>query len=224
MCGIFGFITKNGRGPDVSRLRRIAAVTESRGQHAFGLAWLAADEKLHAFKRPGPATAALNDLEQCRGAAMVIGHCRFATHGAPSDNRNNHPHPAGRGWLVHNGVVRNHVALAHEYGLVPRTQCDSEVLGLLLARIPGPIEWRAARTAQLAGGPLALLGVWAKPARMLVVRQGNPLWYGQTRDGAYFGSLPDELPGQPQPVPDACVCVLAHPVEPGRQRLVALGP
>ena len=40
-------------------------------------------------------------------AAVVVGHCRYATHGSPRDNRNNHPHPAGSGQLMHNGVVHS---------------------------------------------------------------------------------------------------------------------
>ena len=106
MCGIFGFITKDGRGPDLARLRRIATETQRRGHHAFLLAWLAADGGIHTFKRPGPATANLRRLDACQDALVVVGHCRWATHGRPEDNRNNHPHPAGCGWLVHNGVVR----------------------------------------------------------------------------------------------------------------------
>ncbi len=63
MCGIFGFITKNGRGPDLARLKRIAVETQQRGHHAFGLAWLGRDGAIHTFKRPGPATANLGDLD-----------------------------------------------------------------------------------------------------------------------------------------------------------------
>jgi len=210
MCGIFGFISKNQRGPDLARLRQIAIETQTRGHHAFGLAWLDAHGKLHTFKRPGPATAALDDLDRVRDAAIVVGHCRWATHGSPADNRNNHPHPAGRGWLVHNGVVHNHAQLAREYELAPQTQCDSEVLGLLLARMPGPIDLRAAHTAEAAIGPLAMLGVWAKPARLLVVRRGKPLSIGETDDGSYFGSLAGELPGMTLAIPDGYAGVLSY--------------
>jgi glucosamine--fructose-6-phosphate aminotransferase (isomerizing) len=210
MCGIFGFITKHGRRPDLVLLKRIAIQTERRGHHAFGLAWLTADGKLHTFKRPGPATAKLNDIERCRDAVIVIGHCRWATHGAPEDNRNNHPHPAGRGWLVHNGVVANYAGLLRRYRLVPETECDSEILGMLMGRFVGSIGRRAARAARVAEGRLAMLGVWTNPARLLIVRNGNPLSFGETARGFYFGSLPDELPGKVTTVADQYAGVLTY--------------
>jgi glucosamine 6-phosphate synthetase-like amidotransferase/phosphosugar isomerase protein len=202
MCGLFGFITQNGSGPNLTRLRRIAIETEQRGRHAFGLAWLDREGAIHTFKRPGPATDCLDDLDLCRDAAIVIGHCRYATHGNPADNRNNHPHPAGRGWIVHNGVVRNHAALTTAYHLAPRSECDSEILGLLLSRCPGPLDVRAAHTVALADGPLAMLGIWTNPARLLIVRRGNPLHFGETQRGFYFGSLPGQLSREPRPVAD----------------------
>lgn len=208
MCGIFGFITKDGSGPDLARLRRIAAETQTRGHHAFGLAWLDAKGILRTFKRPGPATANLGDLERCRDAIAVVGHCRWATHGRPEDNRNNHPHPAGRGWFVHNGVVHNHAHLVRRYGLAMTTECDSEVLGLLMARFPGALGLRAARAAEVADGKLAILGLWRNPTRLLVVRSGNPLSFGETAGGFYFGSLPRELPGTTLAIHDRYAGVL----------------
>ena len=208
MCGIFGFITKNGSGPDLARLKRIAVQTQQRGHHAFGLAWLAPDGAIHTFKRPGPATANLDDLDACRGATVVIGHCRWATHGDPQQNRNNHPHPAGRGCLVHNGVVTNHKSLLRRFRLMPQTECDSEVLGLLMARFPGALGLRVAKTAEAAEGRLAMLGVWRNPARLLVVRHGNPLHFGETKGGFYFASLPEELPGKVIPIRDRYTGVL----------------
>ena len=204
------FITKNGRGPDLARLRRIAAVTQQRGHHAFGLAWLGRDGAIHTYKRPGPVTANLGDVDQCRGATVVIGHCRWATHGRPEDNRNNHPHRAGRGWFVHNGVVQNHASLVRKYQLAMRTQCDSEVLGLLMARFPGALGLRAARAAEVAEGRLTMLGLWRNPARLLIVRSGNPLSFGETAGGFYFASLPEELPGRVMSLTDRYAGVLAY--------------
>lgn len=205
MCGIFGFFSANGRGPDLARLRRIAAETETRGRHAFGLAWIDVDGTMHTFKRPGAATA---DLDACRHAVALVGHCRWATHGDPQDNRNNHPHPAGRGWLVHNGVVRNYRELLRRYALRPATDCDSEVLGLLMMRRAGTLLELAAWATAQAEGPLALLGLWHSPVRLLVVRRGNQLCYGKTPGGVYFASMPTELPGKVSSLGDGHIGVL----------------
>jgi len=210
MCGIFGYITTRGEGPQIARLRRIALVTQSRGEDAFGLAWLEADGRIHTFKQPGPARDWLDELERCRNAVAVIGHCRWATHGSHLDNRNNHPHPAGSGHLVHNGVVYNYRELGRQFRLNFKTQCDSEVLGLLMARYPGSLVQRSAWTANQARGDLAILGLWRKPARLLVVRRGKPLHAAQGRDGWYFASLPEGLPGKPQMVADCSTHVLAY--------------
>ena len=208
MCGIFGFLSTDGRGPDLARLRRIAAETETRGRHAFGLAWVDAEGVLRTFKRPGAATDALGDLDACRGAIAVVGHCRFATHGDRQDNRNNHPHAAGRGWLVHNGVVRNYRELVRRYGLRPKTDCDSEVLGLLMMRRAGPLVERAAWAVAQTEGPLALLGLWRSPVRLVVVRRGNPLCFSETPGGFYFASLPAGLPGKVFSITDEYAGVL----------------
>ena len=207
MCGILGWISKNGRGPNLRILRDIATTTEQRGRHAFGLAWTTGDG-IETFKRPGAATDDLTDLDLCRHATALLGHCRWATHGTPDDNRNNHPHAAGRGQLVHNGIVRNYRELAYRHRLDRETDCDSEVLGLMIGALEGRLITRAARMAQEALGDLAVLGLWTNPTRLLVVRDTRPLHYGETRDGFYFASLPEGLPGRPWAVRDHTALVV----------------
>ena len=195
MCGVFGFITRDGSGPDLQTLRTLATVTQTRGDHAFGLAWLNRDGTLDTYKRPGPATQDLGDLDFCKNAVAMIGHCRWATHGSPDDNRNNHPHACGRGWLVHNGVISDHIRLAKRYNLIQRTECDSEVLGLMLPKMgPKSLLQRGLLTAKIAGGNMAILGLWAKPARILALRDQRPLHFGMTESGLYFASLDTGLP------------------------------
>jgi hypothetical protein len=67
---------------------------------------------------------------------------------------------------------------------------------------------RAAHVAEVAEGRLAMPGVWRNPARLVVVRNGNPLWIGEKRGGFYFGSLPNSLSGSARTLPDGYAGVL----------------
>lgn len=204
MCGVFGFVSYDGKGPNIKRLEIIAKATMARGPHAFGFAWLDWSGRLQMFKRTGRIVDHLGLLAMAKNARILIGHCRFATHGAPENNSNNHPHPADGGWIVHNGVVSNHEDLAAEYDLWPTTQCDSEVLGLLVGASQGSLLARCSATANVAKGNLTMLGVWGRPGRMIAVRNGNPLWLGETKEGErfYLASLRQGLPGEVKEVPN----------------------
>lgn len=204
MCGVFGFVSYDGKGPHLKRLEKIARVTMTRGPHAFGFAWLTWAGRVKMFKQTGRITDYLGLLRMAADARVLVGHCRYATHGDPGNNLNNHPHPADGGWIVHNGVVHNHEQLADEHDLYPVSVCDSEVLGLLIAESEGRLPARCAAVANVAKGNLVMLGVWGKPARLVAVRRGNPLSVGRVGDGDrfYLGSLADELPGEVVEVPD----------------------
>lgn len=197
MCGIFGFIATGSKHFDVRRLETIAKATEARGRHAFGFAWLDPRGRLRMFKRPGAIGDYLGALSMARDARMLIGHCRFATHGRPENNLNNHPHACDGGWLVHNGVVHDHKSINEGYMLSPVTNCDSETLSLLIEELDGGLFDRVTRAAKecASDAPLAMAGLWKIPQRLVIARiNDQPLHLGSNGDGVYFASLPTGIP------------------------------
>jgi glucosamine 6-phosphate synthetase-like amidotransferase/phosphosugar isomerase protein len=195
MCGVFGFAAKTDEPVNPKILERIATVTMRRGPHAWGMAWIDGEGRLRMYKQSGRIVDALGLLTMARDARLLIGHCRFATQGDPDNNLNNHPHPADGGWIVHNGVIHTYDNLVARYRLHPVSDCDSEVLGLLLEREKGDLFARAIRATAIAhDGPMVMLGIW-KPDRLIAVRRGNPLHLGETSKGFYLASLETGLPG-----------------------------
>lgn len=196
MCGVFGFVSRDGGLMDLGVLRTVAQVTQQRGPHAFGFAWIDRLGRLKCYKQTGKVCDHLGLLGMARDARLLIGHCRWATQGSPGENINNHPHPTDSGWIVHNGMIRNYDSLLQRFNLWPVSGCDSEVLGLLIEQEKGSLLSRCVASVQSVNSkPLVMLGLW-KPGRLVAVRDGNPLHLGATRHGTYLASLPTGLPGK----------------------------
>jgi glutamine---fructose-6-phosphate transaminase (isomerizing) len=193
MCGVFGFVSRNGSAPDLRLLANIARETETRGRDAFGFAWVDTHDRIHSYKQTGRISDHLGVLNFAAHARVLIGHCRFSTHGDPRYNVNNHPHPCDGGWIVHNGVIRNYDRLIEDYNLSPTSRCDSEVLGLLVEQLDGSYEDRILSAARLAKtGPMAVLALWRD--RMYALRSGNPLHVAESDEAFYLASLSGSLP------------------------------
>ena len=199
MCGIAGAIkTGNGR-LTIASLKKMASGIETRGRHAFGVAWIDAGNHLHTFKSEGKITDFIDIFDKMQGAKAVIMHTRYSTHGDPSNNSNNHPHPVDGGWLVHNGQIPNHDELTEEFDLLRSTECDSEVLGLLVQHLEGTLVQRVCKTVDLCETdmPLNTAFIFNRPNRVVLVKRGNPLVMSEGSTGnVYFSSLQIGLPGK----------------------------
>jgi glucosamine 6-phosphate synthetase-like amidotransferase/phosphosugar isomerase protein len=222
MCGVFGFVSRNNGRVDLKALQRVAQVTERRGPHAFGFAWIDRQGRLKCYKQTGRVSDHLGLLAMAADARMLIGHCRLATQGDPADNINNHPHPADGGWIVHNGQVRNYRRVVDDFGLFPVSACDSEVLGLLIEQGTGNVLDRCRDAVDVVAAddddgtlfarpqPLVLLGLWPRPDRLVAIRKGNPLHVSLTEQGYYLASLADGLPGKVLQFRDGAACLFTR--------------
>src|SRR3954452_15505339 len=154
MCGIVGVISSRQVAPLIlDSLRRL----EYRGYDSAGIATLV-DDQIQRRRVEGKLGNLAAELERSPLTGTTgIGHTRWATHGAPTEN-NAHPHGTPRVSVVHNGIIENHLELRAELeaeGQKFSTQTDTETVAQLidlhLRRDMQPIEAVRAALGRLEG-------------------------------------------------------------------------
>jgi len=180
VCGIIGYVGGQDALPILmSGLHRL----EYRGYDSSGVAVIGRSG-LRVHRAAGKLAELEARLPKRVAGHTGIGHTRWATHGAPTDE-NAHPHtdPAGRYAVVHNGIIENAAALRsglEERGHVFASETDTEVLAHLIAAAEQP-ELEAAVLAALAEveGTYGIAVVDAEqPDRIVVARNGSPVILG----------------------------------------------
>jgi len=188
MCGIVGYIgAQDAAGILVDGLRKL----EYRGYDSAGVAILS-EGRIAIARRQGKLARLAEELEQRPIAGQVgIGHTRWATHGAPSDE-NAHPHRdcSGRFAVVHNGIIENYLILRERLeaeGHLFTSETDTEVLAHLLESFYQGDLYEAVRQAlRRVEGSYALVVVSRdEPERIVAARQHSPLIVGHG-EGQFF--------------------------------------
>jgi glucosamine--fructose-6-phosphate aminotransferase (isomerizing) len=213
MCGIVGYI-----GPDeatdflVGGLRRL----EYRGYDSAGVASITSAGQLVVTKAAGRIDGLEALLAEAPAPGRVgIGHTRWATHGAATDE-NAHPHVGGDGQvaIVHNGVIENCQALRarlESEGYVFRSATDTEVIAHLIASCleeqPAVDDMAAAgfeplvqavraALAQLQGTYGLAILFRDHPEVMIAARLGSPLIIGVGSGEHFVASDASPLAGR----------------------------
>lgn len=192
MCGIVGYIGESQAAPilldGLSKL-------EYRGYDSAGIA-VYDGENINVQKAAGRLKV-LNELTH-DGATMPgssgIGHTRWATHGAPS-NQNAHPHynQAETIAVVHNGIIENYLKLRkrlEKKGYQFQSDTDTEVVAHLLDYYykGDPIE-AITKIMHRVEGSYALGIIFKEhPEHVYAVRKDSPLIVGHGKDGNLIAS------------------------------------
>lgn len=191
MCGIVGIL---GKGPVSGTMLDALKRLEYRGYDSAGIATLV-DGKIERRRCKGKLINLANKLRDEPLAGQTgIGHTRWATHGAPTE-QNAHPHATDKVAVVHNGIIENFRELRltlEASGQACSTETDSEIIALLLTDYlnKGLPPTKAVQEAikQLEGA--FAIGIIFKGENdlMVAVRQGSPLAIGLGDGEMYIGS------------------------------------
>ncbi|MFN3233143.1 MAG: glutamine--fructose-6-phosphate transaminase (isomerizing) [Alphaproteobacteria bacterium] len=191
MCGIIGIVGGDAVAPEILQgLQRL----EYRGYDSAGIATLV-DGRIERRRAEGKLINLAGLLESDPLAGGVgIGHTRWATHGAPTEN-NAHPHATDRVAVVHNGIIENFRPLREEViaaGYRIETETDSEVIAhLVTAEMDGGASPRdaAATVLKKLDGAFAIGILFAGEADLLIgARRGSPLVIGYGEGEMFLGS------------------------------------
>ena len=179
---------------------------EYRGYDSAGIAVVASDGIPSLHKRAGKLAnlqTALNGMMP--EGSLGIGHTRWATHGAPTD-QNAHPHTdcSNEVVVVHNGIVENYQDLRRELiakGHVFKSETDSECIPHMIEDCLAAdltMEQAFTEVAQRIRGASAVVALSTRdPGKIVGLRLGNAggIVAGQSDDGVFLSSdLPALLP------------------------------
>jgi glucosamine--fructose-6-phosphate aminotransferase (isomerizing) len=191
MCGIVGVI---GPRPAAALILESLYRLEYRGYDSAGIATLVNGhiERRRAQGKLGNLAAAL-DRSPLPGTTG-IGHTRWATHGAPTEN-NAHPHGTSRVSIVHNGIIENHAELrseleaaGQEFSTETDTETVAQLVDLNLKQGMTPVE-AAGEAFRRLEGAYALAMIFAgHPELMIGAQHGAPLAVGFGEDEMFVGS------------------------------------
>ncbi len=193
MCGIIGYIgEENAKEYLLSGLEKL----EYRGYDSAGIALLDGDKII--YRKSKGKLSQLEDKIRSYSDELIgnlgIGHTRWATHGAVTDE-NAHPHLSQNGLfaVVHNGIIENYDKLRQQLiseGYTFKSETDTEVIAQLLEKYySGSLINAVSKTCEQLIGSFAL-AIMCKDCKdkLICVRRASPLIIGISDKGSLISS------------------------------------
>ena len=195
MCGIVGYVgPKSTQDVLLGGLRRL----EYRGYDSAGISVIS-EGQLATRKKAGKLDNLVADIKAhpIAEARIGIGHTRWATHGAPTD-QNAHPHlggPASKLALIHNGIIENFSELKQELlasGTKFASETDSEVAAHLISKeyeLSKDLVQAFGKVVNRLHGAFTILVIHEDfPDLILAARKNAPLVIGIGEGENFLGS------------------------------------
>jgi glutamine---fructose-6-phosphate transaminase (isomerizing) len=194
MCGIVGYI---GDGDALPVLVEGMKKLEYRGYDSAGIA-VVDGERLEIERRAGRIGVLVDAVgDRPISGGLGIGHTRWATHGAPTDE-NAHPHRdcTGRIAIVHNGIIENHDVLrrelidaGHRFTSATDTEVVAHMLEAILSDDGTSLKDAVVEVVARLEGAYALVCIDAdRPDCIVTARKESPIIVGASEGAGLVAS------------------------------------
>ncbi|MDP9068570.1 MAG: glutamine--fructose-6-phosphate transaminase (isomerizing) [Actinomycetota bacterium] len=183
MCGIVGYVGDRSALPIlIEGMERL----EYRGYDSAGVAVM--NGGVSVARKAGRLSQLEAELEgRDLPGSLGIGHTRWATHGAPTD-QNAHPHQdcSGKIALVHNGIIENHdvlrarlVSEGHSFESETDTEVAAHLIESIIQKESCSLLEAVLEAVNVLEGAFALVCINSdEPDRIIVARQEPPIIVG----------------------------------------------
>ena len=198
MCGIFGLTLDKQMESNVSEIIvKGLKNLEYRGYDSVGLAVITREGKLVVKKGKGTliSVSTKKNFRALKGW-NGIGHTRWATHGAPTDE-NAHPHTdcTNNIAVVHNGIIKNYMDIKKKLlneGHIFKSETDTEVIPHLIEKFhkeTRSIEKAFTKTVKLLHGSFAIaMATSHAKEKIFFAKKESPLIIGIMKNGMILAS------------------------------------
>ncbi len=193
MCGVVGYVGKDNAVPVlISGLSKL----EYRGYDSAGIA-IYDNNSINILKAKGRLKNLETLLETNKLSGNIgIGHTRWATHGAPSDE-NSHPHFSNSKSIavIHNGIIENYLELKEflqNEGYIFISETDTETVANLIdfyyKKSDTLLEAVYSALERIKGSYAFGILCIDEPDKIIAVRKDSPLIVGLGEDANYIAS------------------------------------